>query len=143
MGSWMSDPAKPPLITVGLNPGESTTISCGDVTGGMAAVYSGTTLSPYGQVYQTWVEFTYGAYGTVDVSREVNMSGNPVSVVGSKCTTDMSTCVFTCKSANQCMDAGTYVLNNCGPQNGGQTDLAAMNGGCLMGPNAKLTTTFS
>lgn len=139
--SWVG--AIPPLITVGLAPGQSTTISCGDITGGMAAIYGNTQMSPYGQIDQTWVEFTFGTLGTVDVSQEVNMSGRPVSVVGQKCTTDMNTCVFQCKKGNTCMDLGSYILLNCGPSNGGQSDAAGANGGCLMGPSAKLTTTFS
>jgi hypothetical protein len=143
MGSWMTNPSMQPSISVGLAPGQSVTISCGDVTGGMAAIYGNTKLSPFGQIDQTWVEFTFGQYGTVDVSREVNMSGNPVSVVGDKCTTDMNTCVFTCLAGNTCMTLGSYKLNNCSPANGGQSDLLGQNGGCLMGPNAKLTTTFS
>ena len=143
VGSWMTDAAKAPLITVSLAPGQSQTISCADISGGMAALYGDTTLSPYGQVYNTWVEFTYGSWGTVNVSREVRMDGNPVSVVGSKCTTDMNTCVFTCKSGNTCGDVNTYQINNCGAQNNGQASADGMNGGCLMGANAQLTTTFS
>ncbi|KAF2673144.1 hypothetical protein BT63DRAFT_451176 [Microthyrium microscopicum] len=141
-GSWMNTAGKPPLITVALSPGQSQVISCADISGGMSAIYGNTQLVN-GQISNTWVEFTYGAWGTVDVSREVNMSGNSISVVGSKCTTDMSTCVFTCKSGNTCFEAGTYQLNNCGAQNGGQTDAAGMNGGCFMGTSAQLTTTFS
>jgi hypothetical protein len=141
-GSWMTNAGTPPLITVALSPGQSTTVSCADISGGMAAIYGNTKLVN-GQVSNTWVEFTFGSWGTVDVSREVNMLGNPVSVVGSKCTSDMNQCVFTCKSGNTCFEAGSYQINNCGPQNGGQSDSAGMNGGCFMGAGASLTTTFS
>lgn len=133
-----------PLITYGLAPGASFQISCADgMSGGLAAVYPDTVLSQYGQIKQTWVEFTWGAFGTVDISKEITMSGRPASVVGPTCTTDMNTCVFECKSGDTCADAGTYVLKNCGASNGGQSDAAAMNGGCLMGAGAKVTTTFS
>lgn len=142
LGSWVN--ANAPLITYGLNPGGSVQISCSTgYSGGMSAIYSGTTLSPYGQVDNTWVEFTYGQYGTVDVSREVNMNGNSVSVVGATCTTDMNNCVFVCNSGTTCGAANSYTLKNCGPSNGGQSDAAAQNGGCFMGSNAMVTTTWS
>jgi len=133
-----------PLITTGLSSGSSTTISCADISGGIAAVYPDTILSPYGQIQNTWVEYTYGQWGTVDISKEVTMSGHPVSCGNTHCMSDMSTCVFVCNGgANTCGTAGSYTLQNCGPQNGGQSDTAAMNGGCFIGPNAQITTTFS
>jgi hypothetical protein len=140
-GSWMTG-ATPPLITVALAPGQSQAVSCADVSGGIAAIYPGTTLTAYGQVQNTWAEFTWGAYGTFDVSREVYMNGNSMSIVGSSCTANMNTCVFTCISGTTCFEAGTYKLNNCSPANGGGSDAAAMNGGCTVGSNAKVTTTF-
>jgi len=114
----------------------------------MAAVYSdmissGSVISPYGQVDNTWVEFTYGTWGTYDVSREINMSGRPITVTGPSCTASMSQCVFTCFSGNTCGAAGTYQLQNCNAANGGGSDAAAMNGGCTSGSNLHLQTTFS
>jgi len=142
-GSWMTG-GTPPLITVGLAPGASQAVSCADISGGIAGVYPDTKLTPFGQIQQTWEEFTFGSWGTVDISREVYMGGNPLSVVGSKCAANMNQCVFTCKNgASTCFEAGTYQINNCGADVGGQQDAAMMNGGCLMGPNAVLTTTFS
>jgi hypothetical protein len=141
-GSWMTG-ATPPLITIALAPGQSQAVSCGSVSGGIAAIYPGTTLTPYGQIQNSWVEFTWGSYGTFDVSREVYMNGNPVSVKGSTCTADFGNCVFVCNSGTTCFAAGTYTLQNCSPANGGGSDAAAMNGGCTVGGNAIVTTTFS
>jgi len=133
-----------PLITIGISPGASTVISCADISGGIAAVYPDTVLSPFGQIQNTWVEYTYGTYGTIDISREVTMSGHSVQSGNSHCLASMSACVFTClNGANTCGTAGSYTLQNCGPANGGQSDAAAMNGGCFIGPNAVVTTTFS
>ena len=141
-GSWMTG-ATPPLITIALAPGQSQAVSCGSVSGGIAAIYPGTTLTPFGQIQNSWVEFTWGSYGTFDVSREVYMNGNPVSVKGSTCTADFGNCVFVCNSGTTCFAAGTYTLQNCSPANGGGSDAAAMNGGCTVGGNAIVTTTFS
>jgi len=109
----------------------------------MAAVYPDTVLSPFGQIQNTWVEYTYGSYGTVDVSREITMSGHAVSVSTGTCTSNMNTCVFVCNSGNTCGSAGSYTLENCSAANGGQSDAAAQNGGCWAGPNAQLSITFS
>jgi hypothetical protein len=133
----------PPLITIGLQPGATQDVSCADVSGGIAGIYPGTTLTPYGQIQNTWMEFTWGPWGTYDISREVYMNGNPLSTTGSTCTADMSSCVFTCNSGTTCFAAGTYTLNNCSPANGGGSDAAAQNGGCTVGPNSIVTTTFS
>jgi hypothetical protein len=140
-GSWMTG-ATPPLITVALAPGQSQVVSCADISGGIAAIYPGTTLTPFGQIQNTWAEFTWGSYGTFDVSREIYMNGNPMSIKGSTCTADFNNCVFVCKSGTTCFEAGTYQLNNCSPANGGGSDAAAMNGGCTVGGSATVTTTF-
>jgi hypothetical protein len=72
------------------------------------------------------------------------MGGHTVSSGNSHCMADMGNCVFTCTGgASTCGAAGTYTLQNCGPQNGGQSDAAAQNGGCWVGPGAQITTTFS
>jgi hypothetical protein len=133
-----------PLITYGLNPGQSVTISCNNgVSGGFAGVYSDTTLTSFGQIGNTWGEFTTGDYGTYDVSREVFMGGHPLSISSSACTADMNSCVFTCTGgASTCGAAGTYQINNCSGA-GKQTSADGMNGGCLMGANAKVSVTFS
>ncbi|RAL58716.1 hypothetical protein DID88_003073 [Monilinia fructigena] len=119
------------------------------VSGGWAGLYNGkTTLSQYGQIYNTWGEFTTGAYATVDVSREVNMGGNAMSIQVDGCTSNMSKCVFKCKKGNTCGEAGTYFLSNCaaGSQKGATFGLAygQPSGGCQGFNNGgKVSVTFS
>jgi hypothetical protein len=106
-----------PKISYSLpNVGNSVTISLANgVSGGWAALNNrATTLSQYGQIYNTWGEFTTGSYATVDVTRLVNMGGNTMSVkVSTGCVSNMNTCVFTCNSGNTCGDSGSYSLLNC------------------------------
>lgn len=127
-----------PQISYSLADQETVTISMANgVSGGWAGLYNEiTTLSEYGQIYNTWGEFTTGNYATVDVSREVNMSGNGMSInLDSGCISNMDKCSFQCYSGNTCGDSGTYELVNCaaGSQNGAtySTDgNGNPNGGC-------------
>lgn len=114
-----------PAISYSLpNVGDSVTISVANsISGAWAALNNhATVLSEYGQIYNTWGEFTTGDYATVDVSREVNMSGNnmTITVQDTGCVSDMDTCVFICNSGTTCGDSGTYSLENCaaGSQDG-------------------------
>lgn len=129
-GSWVGglNPVQP-LVTASLGPNEKTTLSFADgASGGWAAIYPDTTLN-LGQVFNTWGEFTFGPYSTVDVSREVNMNGRNMTIVTPGCVSDMKTCVFVCKNgALSCWLE--YELLNCHAGNGGGSDAAAMNGGC-------------
>ena len=142
--SWVN--ANKPLITVSLAAGESTTVSFASGSiGAWSAVYSDTTMVD-GQISNTWGEYTFSPEGVVDVSREVNMSGHSMSVVGPECTTDMDTCVFVCTSGNTCLT--DYALLNCaaGSQSGAQygTYGGMASGGCGgMGSSATFQTTFS
>ncbi|KAH6871417.1 hypothetical protein B0T10DRAFT_450427 [Thelonectria olida] len=106
-----------PKISYSLpNVGNSVTISLANgVSGGWAALNNhATTISQYGQIYNTWGEFTTGSYATVDVSRLVNMGGNTMSVkVSTGCVSNMNTCVFTCYNGNTCGTSGSYQLVNC------------------------------
>lgn len=100
------------------NIGDSVTISLvNGVSGGWAALNNhATTLSQWGQIFNTWGEFTTGSYATADVSREVNMEGNSMSIrTSGGCVSNMDTCVFTCYSGVSCGDPGTYQLLNCAP----------------------------
>ena len=106
-----------PMVSYSLGVGQQITISmANEVSAGWAGLYSDiTTLSEYGQVYNTWGEVTTGDWATVDVSREVNMGGNGMSIaLDSGCVSDMSTCAFVCNSGNTCGDSMTYSLANCG-----------------------------
>ncbi|KAB5576593.1 hypothetical protein GE09DRAFT_1170177 [Coniochaeta sp. 2T2.1] len=107
-------------ISYSLAAGASVTVSMANgVSGGWSALYNHkTTLSQYGQIYNTWGEFTTGNYATVDISREVNMGGNTMDAkVSTSCTTNMNTCAFVCKSGNTCGTSGSYDLINCSGKN--------------------------
>lgn len=126
-----------PQISYSIADGQQITVSMANgLSGGWAGLYNGmTVLSQYGQIYNTWGEITTGDSGTVDVSREVNMGGNGMSIkLDSGCVSDMNTCVFKCNSGNTCGDSGTYSLMNCaaGSQSGASYGLYAGNpsGGC-------------
>jgi hypothetical protein len=142
--SWVN--AHQPLVTLDLPAGASQIISFASGSiGAWSAIYSDT-ITYYGQIVNTWGEYTMSPMGVVDVSREVNMSGHPMSIVGPQCTTDMNNCVFVCSSGNSCMT--NYELLNCGPgsQPGAQygTYGGFPSGGCGgLGSSAALTTTFS
>ncbi|RYP16834.1 hypothetical protein DL765_004855 [Monosporascus sp. GIB2] len=100
--------------------GDSVTISVArDVSGAFGALYGRTTtLSQWGQLYNTWGEFTTGDWATVDVSRLVNMGGNDmeITVRDNGCVSDMNRCSFWCKNNMlTCGESGTYDLVNCQP----------------------------
>ncbi|RYP37234.1 hypothetical protein DL767_003053 [Monosporascus sp. MG133] len=100
--------------------GDSVTISVArDVSGAFGALHGHTTtLSQWGQLYNTWGEFTTGDWATVDVSRLVNMGGNDmeITVRDNGCVSDMNRCSFWCKNNMlTCGDSGTYDLVNCDP----------------------------
>jgi hypothetical protein len=142
--SWVN--VNQPLVTLDLPAGASQIISFASGSiGAWSAIYPDTTTY-YGQIVNTWGEYTMSPMGVVDVSREVNMSGHPMSIVGPQCTADMDTCVFECSSGNSCMT--NYELVNCqaGSQPGAQygTYGGFPSGGCGgLGNSAALTTTFS
>lgn len=140
-GSWVN--AVQPYITVHLSVGSSRTVSfADDQSGGWAGVYEDT-LAVNGQISNTWGEFTFGPYATVDVSREPNMKGHGMTIVTPTCVSDMDTCVFICDHADTCTH--DYSLHNCA--NGSQEGATYANykgtdtGGCSnMGSAAALQT---
>jgi len=142
--SWVN--ANKPLITVDLPAGASQLVSFASGSiGAWSAIYPDTVMSN-GQISNTWGEYTMSDIGVVDVSREVNMNGHPMTVVGPQCTTDMNTCVFVCSSGTVCMT--DYQLLNCasGSQPGAQygTYGGFPSGGCGgLGESAALTTYFA
>ena len=143
-GQWVN--VVQPTITASIPAGGSIWASFADgASGAWTAVYPDTHLVD-GQASNTWGEFTFGQWGVVDVTREVNMNGHAMSIVGPSCTTDMNTCVFICSSGTRCLTG--YQLVNC--ENGSQlganygTYGGAPSGGCGgMGSSATLKTTFS
>ena len=142
--SWVNTSV--PEITATFPRNTTLSISFADgATGAWTAVYSDT-QQVNGQLSNTWGEFTFSQTGVVDVSREVNMSGHPMRIVGPQCVSDMETCVFVCPSAeNVCMY--DYILQNCeiGSQTGANYGIheGAPSGGCGgLGTAASLKTTF-
>lgn len=143
VGSWVN--AVAPQISASIPHNTSRTICFpSGWSGAWAPIYSDTKLVN-GQVSETWGEGTFNApYSVVDVSREVNMYGKPMSIVGPQCTTDMTTCSFQCAGgAASCMTG--YQLVNCatGSQAGANfgTYDGADSGGCGgMGNAAALKT---
>jgi len=105
-----------PQISYSLANGESITISMANgVSGGWAGLYNEeSNLTQYGQINNWWGEFTTGDYATFDITREVNMGGNPMVIEVDGCTADINRCVFQCYSGNTCGDSQTYELVGCG-----------------------------
>jgi len=149
--SGMSINVNQPEISVGLKGGESVTLSfAANVPAACAPMFSSNKLALFGGCDQTWWEVTFGQYGAFDVSRNVNMNGHSISSKGSKCTSDMNTCVFKCKDASvsSCEKGTDYDLFNCGASNGGgggyDSVMAGTGGGCSMGSSGeKIQVTFS
>jgi len=118
--------------------GDAVVVSLGnDVPGGWAALYNHQTrLTEFGQIDNTFGEFSTGDYATTDVSRLVNMAGNSMTIrVGGPggCLADMNTCAYACdKGYNSCGANGTYSLLNCGGVNGvsGNDPHGNPTGGC-------------
>ncbi|KAK0625463.1 hypothetical protein B0T17DRAFT_508451 [Bombardia bombarda] len=115
--------ARPPLISYSLpTTGSAIEISIDNsISGGWSSLYNHeTTLTQYGQVSNTFGEFSTGTFATVDVSSLVNMSGNPMTiVVDSGCVSDMNTCVYKCnaETENMCGASRSYSLLNCAGHN--------------------------
>ncbi|KAI0385965.1 hypothetical protein F5Y04DRAFT_291312 [Hypomontagnella monticulosa] len=104
-------------ITYSMKAGAEVTVSLNNgVSGAWAVLYDGKTkLTQFGQVDETWGEFTTGNFATVDVSSEVNAKGTPmmIKVKKSGCVSDANRCSFHCKSGNTCGASGSYTLKNC------------------------------
>ena len=115
------------------------------ISGALSFVQTGVTaLSQFGQVGNTWGEFTSGTGATFDVSREVEMNGLPMSSrtpVG--CVSDMNTCVFQCPAGQESCETG-YSLVNCdnGSQPGASSGTfdGAPSGGCQGWENGGVVT---
>ncbi|KAF1983185.1 hypothetical protein K402DRAFT_338941 [Aulographum hederae CBS 113979] len=140
-GSWIN--AVQPHISISMPNGSSQPVSFADgASGAWSTIYPDTAMVN-GQISETWGEFTFGQWGVVDVSREVNMEGHSMSIIGPKCTSDMSQCVFRCIEGTTCLTG--YELHNCenGSQDGANygTYAGAPSGGCGgMGESATIKT---
>ncbi|KAK4211901.1 hypothetical protein QBC37DRAFT_466771 [Rhypophila decipiens] len=129
--------AHAPKITYSIPRGGQVKLSLQNgVSGAYSAIYRGQTkLSQWGQVGNTWGEFTTGDWATINISREINMAGNTfVAKVSTGCVADMNRCSFVCKNnANTCGDKGTYDLIGCAGQPNGASGLDWLGqpaGGC-------------
>ncbi|KAK0616782.1 hypothetical protein B0T14DRAFT_604990 [Immersiella caudata] len=109
--------AHAPKLTYSIPRGSSINVSLANgVTGAYSAIYDRTTvISPNGQVFNTWGEFTTGNHATIDISRLINMGGNSFSArVSTGCVADNSRCAYICKwGKNTCWESGTYDLIGC------------------------------
>ncbi|KAF1359270.1 hypothetical protein EJ07DRAFT_156175 [Lizonia empirigonia] len=133
-----------PEISVGLKSGQRTVVSfASNVPSACAPAFKDTKLANFGGLDQTWWEVTFGQSGAFDVSRNVNMKGRTISSKGSKCTSDMNTCVFKCKDENalSCESGTDYDLFGCGASTGGgggyDAAMAGTGGGCAMGSSSE------
>lgn len=142
--SGMSINVNTPDISVGLQPGQKVNLSFAkQVPAACAPAFPGTDLAMFGGLAQTWFEVTFGDYGAFDISRNVNMKGNAITAKGSKCTSDMNTCVFKCKddSVSSCEKGTDYDLFGCGSGSGGgggyDPVMAGTGGGCAMGASSE------
>jgi hypothetical protein len=140
--------ATAPQITYPLDAGASVTLGIADSVagGGFSAIYPETTMNMAGQIDNTWGEFTTGGvYSTIDISREVNMSGRAMSIDSktSGCKADMETCAFVCKDgADTCWVAGSYELLNCDNNVNNNDNADSTSGGCQMGNGGVVDVTF-
>jgi hypothetical protein len=126
-----------PAISVVLKQGESVTISfAAGVPAACAPAFSDTKLAIFGGIDNTWYEATFGASGVFDISRVVNMNGNSVSARGSKCLSDMTSCVFKCidLTVSSCQ-TGYDLFGETSAGCGGGYDpiMQGTGGGCSMG----------
>ncbi|KAI4686105.1 uncharacterized protein J4E88_003942 [Alternaria novae-zelandiae] len=140
--SGMSVKANQPDISVKIPAGKSLELSWKEgVPSACAPVFPGYKDDGF-QINNTWWEVTFGASGAFDVSRNINMNGDSISSKGSKCVSDMNTCVFKCKNGlDTCEQGSDYDLFNCNSSGGGgggyDPIMAGTGGGCSMGQNGE------
>ena len=141
--SGMSINVNSPDILVKIPAGKSLELSFKEkISAACAPVYPSTVLAQFGGINNTWWEVTFGKDGAFDVSRNINMNGDSISSKGSKCVSDMETCVFKCKNGKDTCEAGTdYDLFNCNASGGGgggyDPIMAGTGGGCSMGQESE------
>jgi hypothetical protein len=138
-----------PDVSVGMKPGQTVKLSfAANVPAACAPASASTQLALFGGLDQTWAEVTFGNNGAFDVSRNVNMNGCNISMKGSKCVSDMNTCVFKCQDENAKSCEKGYNLLNCDAGNGGgggyDPIMAGVGGGCAMASNGeRIKVSFS
>jgi hypothetical protein len=139
--SGMSLNVNLPAISVGLKQGESVTVSFApNVPAACAPAFSDTKMANFGGVCNTWYEATFGQMGAFDVSRNVNMNGNGISAKGSKCVSNMDSCVFKCQDANASSCETGYTLagmDSAGCGGGYDAAMDGVGGGCSVGSDGE------
>jgi len=139
----MSVKVRQPDISVKVPAGKSIELSFKEkMPSACAPVYPDNDIAWFGAVNNTWWEVTFGKDGAFDVSRNINMKGSSISSKGSKCVSDMDTCVYKCKNGLDTCEAGTdYDLYNCNASGGGgggyDPIMAGTGGGCSMGQDSE------
>lgn len=123
------------------------------VASACAPMYPDTPLANFGGVFNPWFEANFGPtdgsfVGTFDVSKNTRMNGDNISAVGSKCVSDMNTCVYECKDKSVDSCTYGYELKNCQASNGGgqgyDVVMQGVGGGCNMGATSEhIEVTFS
>lgn len=146
--SGMSLNVNLPAISVGLKKGESVSVSFAEgVPSSCSGVFSDTKLALFGGIDNTWYEVTFGSQGAFDISRNVNMHGNNISAKGSKCVSDMTTCVFQCKDSSVASCETGYEIagmDAAGCGGGFDSVMNGVGGGCSMGATGEsVKVTFS
>ena len=139
--SGMSLNVNLPAISVGLKQGESVTVSFApNVPAACAPAFSDTKMANFGGIDNTWYEATFGNNGAFDVSRNVNMNGNGISAKGSKCVSNMDSCVFKCQdsSASSCETGYTLAgMDSAGCGGGYDAAMDGVGGGCSVGSDGE------
>ncbi|GAM90658.1 hypothetical protein ANO11243_087030 [Dothideomycetidae sp. 11243] len=138
-------------VTHGLKSNTSTWISFNpanaagnSLSGAISAVSADSGLSQYGQVDNTWIEYTLSTenqFSTTDVSRLINMNGQKVEVLNypSKqafednaapaCTGDNEHYAYVCSGGATTCIAGSMIGTDVGAA-GNTADASGMDGGC-------------
>jgi len=86
-----------PDISVGLDPGELVQLSFKEGAPAACAPAKKSSTLGWGMLDDTWAEVTFEQTGKFDVSKNPNMHGTAISMVGEQCVSDMNTCYFACK----------------------------------------------
>lgn len=137
-----------PEISVGLKPGQTISLSFKEGAPAACAPATDSSQLPLGMLRETWAEANFGPQGKFDVSRNPNMNGCNISMKGSKCTSDMNTCVFKCKDSSLPDCTYGYDLFNCDISNGGgggyDPKAGGTGGGCDFNPSGeRIKVSFS
>lgn len=138
-----------PEVSVGIKPGQTVSLSfAAGVPAACAPATTGSSTGTFGGLDETWAEVTFGKNGAFNVSKNPNMHGCSISMEGSKCTSNMSQCVFQCKDTSAKSCTYGYDLVNCDASNGGGQGydpiMQGVGGGCSMAESGeRLKISFS